>query len=558
MTADSHAGAASSARRRAGLGAAEVRALFAAAASWLERNASAIDAINVFPVPDGDTGTNMAATLRGAVAAVDDTARGAGAVLTAIAHGALMSARGNSGVILSEILRGFAAASSGAERLDGAGLARSLAEGSRAAYVAVEHPVEGTILTVARAAADGAATARSERCDLALGAALDAARAALARTPELLPVLKEAGVVDSGGYGLVVLLEGACRVLRGEPEPEAPLAAGTIDEEWLRIQGELHEDSGSRYGYCTEFLLAGAEIEPTELRGRLEQLGSSVLVAGDRSALHVHLHAADPGAALSLGVSLGVLTAIKVENMQAQYERLATATEQPPAAPDEVGGEAPSLAVVAMFSGEGFRALAASLGVDRIVSGGRTSNPSVEELLRALEAAGAEDVIVLPNHKNVVMSAEQAARLSSRRVHVVKTHSMPQGVAALLAFSRDATLEENLAAMRAAAAAVRTVEVTRSARPVSVGGVDAREGQPIALLDDRLVAAADSPVEALIQAVRLAEPPADSALTLYPGEPAAAEAVQEAERRLRAAFPGAELQVVPGGQPLYDFALAVE
>ena len=319
--------ASGSARVFTKLDGVQLRDLFRTAGLWLERNADAIDAINVFPVPDGDTGSNMAATLKGALKAADADFRSVAEVTSVIARGALMSARGNSGVILSQWLRGFADATAAAEYVDGPACARALTGARQAAYGALEHPMEGTILSVARAAAAAANKADGAIPLLVLEAALAGARDALARTPDQLPVLKEAGVVDSGGFGLVVLLEGAVTFVRGEALPEEAHGAGAPRQSWLDQTSELHGSGNSAFGYCTEFLLSGTGLQAAELRNQLTSFGDSLIVAGDATALYVHVHCDDPGAAISLSIRLGSLTGIKLENMQAQYSRFADRAE---------------------------------------------------------------------------------------------------------------------------------------------------------------------------------------------------------------------------------------
>lgn len=540
-----------------------VRGMFAAAAAWLERNAQAINAINVFPVPDGDTGSNMAATLKGAVAALSAGQLPADEVTAAIARSALLSARGNSGVILSQLLRGFAEATAGAERLDGRALARALAGGSKAAYGAVEHPVEGTMLTVATAAATAAGDIGTTDPSGVLEAALAGARAALARTPEQLPVLKQAGVVDSGGYGLMVILEGAVKFLRGEPLPDAAHAVDGPRQSWLEETASLHRGGGSAYGYCTEYVLSGADLDTAELRERLTMLGDSVIVAGDAGAAHIHLHTEEPGAAIGFGTALGLLSSIKIDNMQAQYAGFAAAVQRHAAAAASRDGERQSeqtrqIAVVAVVSGEGLAEIARSLRVSRVVTGGQTMNPSVEELLRGIEDAPSDRVIVLPNNKNVILTAEQAARLSGKRVAVMRTISVPQGFGAMFTFDPEADLDENVRAMQQSAARVRTIEVTRAARAAQIGDLQIEEGQPIGLIDDELAVTGETTLAALLAAVGRLRPAAAAAVTLYYGQDVAPNEAMAAEEQLLERFPGLDIQTLAGGQPFYDYILAVE
>ncbi|MGH2604931.1 MAG: DAK2 domain-containing protein, partial [Dehalococcoidia bacterium] len=332
--------------------------------------------------------------------------------------------------------------------------------GAQTAREAVTNPVEGTILTVAAEAARGAREAAGSEADIlpVMTAACAAATAAVKRTPEQLPVLKEAGVVDSGGFGFAVLLDGALYYLRGEPLPEVAEDAGQIDASWLSDVDAAHDHEGS-FGYCTEFVVSGVDIALETLRTRLQGIGESVLVVGEPALARVHVHTQDPGQALSVGGDLGRLAKVKVDDMEAQAQQLAA--RNPPTGP---------LSVVAVAAGRGLIAALQEAGAERVVTGGQTMNPSTEEILRAIDASRGEQVMVLPNNKNIIWTAEQAAKLAARPAHVVPTRSVPQGIAALLAVNPEATPEENLTAMCEAVSSVRTIEVTRAARRVQIGG----------------------------------------------------------------------------------------
>ena len=557
--------ASGSARVFTKLDGVQLRDLFRMADLWLERNAPAIDAINVFPVPDGDTGSNMAATLKGALKAADAESRSVAEVTSVIARGAVMSARGNSGVILSQWLRGFADATAAAEYVDGPVWARALTGAQQAAYGALEHPMEGTILSVARAAAVAANKADGASPLLVLEAALAGARDALARTPDQLPVLKEAGVVDSGGFGLVVLLEGAVTFVRGEALPEEAHGAGAPRQSWLDQTSELHGAGNSAFGYCTEFLLSGTGLQVAELRNQLTSFGDSLIVAGDATALHVHVHCDDPGAAISLSTRLGSLTGIKLENMQAQYIRFADRTEPHSAASEtqlfdtgRQAGSLESISVVAIANGEGLASVARSLGASWVVTGGQTMNPSVEQILQAIEAVAADRVIVLPNNKNAILSAEQAAKLSNKQVAVVKTRSIPQGFAALLSFNSEEGPDQNAEVMQAAAATVRTIEITRAARAARTGALQFEAGTPIGLIDDQPAVTSSTTADALLAATERLMPADGAALALYYGQEVNADEANAVSKRLQERFPGVDVETISGGQPYYDYILSVE
>jgi len=534
---------------------AELRELFAAATAWLERNVLQVNAVNVFPVPDGDTGTNMYLTMRSTMEEAErceDPA--AGAVLAAMSHGALMGARGNSGVILSQIIGGLARGVDGATDVTPKGLAAGLEQASAAAYRAVTKPAEGTILTVIREVSE-AVTAANGNGDLdsLLETAVSAAKSSVEKTPSLLLVLREAGVVDAGGLGLSVLLEGMLHHIRGEALVTAA-AAETVVEDWLASTGTRHQTEGSLYGYCTELLIGGRELDLEEIRGRVMGLGDSVIVVGDPQLVRVHVHTDDPGAALSLGTGAGQLVQVKVDNIRKQAERFVEMHE-------EMRGdaaEAPPLSTVAVVAGEGMARVFRSVGCTRVVSGGPTMNPSTREIVDAVEACPADDVAVLPNDKNIILAAQQARKLTKKRLHVVGTRSMPQGIAALLAVSPGEDVKTVVGAMEDACGAVRTIEITRAVRRTSIGGVRVNEGDVIAIVDDQLQLAAPSAEEAVVGALE-GLPQADESLaTLYYGAETTAAAAEELARNIRERFSSYEVEVVFGGQPNYDYIVSVE
>ena len=539
----------------ASLSGAELRGLFAAATAWLERNVPQVNAVNVFPVPDGDTGTNMYLTMRSTMEEAERCADpGAGAVLAAMSHGALMGARGNSGVILSQIIGGLARGVDGATDVTSKGLAAGLEQASQAAYRAVTAPAEGTILTVIREVSEAVAAANGNR-DLhtLLETAATTAKASVEKTPSLLPVLREAGVVDAGGLGLSVLLEGMLRHVRGEPI-ETAAAAEMVEESWLAATGARHQTEGSLYGYCTELLIGGSGLDLESIRVRVMGLGDSVIVVGDPQLVRVHVHTDDPGAALSLGTAAGQLIQVKVDNIRKQAERFVEMHE-------EMRGEVaepPVLSTVAVVAGEGMERVFRSLGCTRTISGGPTMNPSTREIVEAVEACPADDVAVLPNDRNIVLAARQAQKLTDKRLHVIESRSMPQGIAALLAISPGEDAKTVAEAMQNACGTVRTIEVTRAVRRTSIGGVRVDEGDVIAIVDDELKLAAPSPEEAVVRALDTLPKSDESLATLYYGAGAAAETAEGLARNIRKRFSSYEVEVVYGGQPHYEYIVSVE
>lgn len=530
---------------------------FAAGAAALRLQAEALNAINVFPVPDGDTGTNMSLTMSAAAAIVEASgATTAAGVAKEAAQASLMSAKGNSGVILSQILAGFAAAVTG-DTIDARTLADALDCARAAAYRVVSNPREGTILTGATGAAEAAAIAACDRAtaDAVLAAAVEGARDAVARTPDLLPVLKEAGVVDAGAQGLFVLLDGMLRGLRGEAIDDAPAGYGTIDASWLSAREQLHRE-GAQAGFCTEFVIQAdpterAPLDPAAIRAHLQSLGDSLLVVGDSDLVRVHVHTAAPGDALAYARTLGSVSHEKADDMERQFAALAARRHD--GAAKRTGG----LAVVAVGAGDGIEDLFRSLGAAQIVRGGQTMNPSAGDIRAAIDATGASDVIVLPNNKNIILAAQLAAK-DLAGVRVIPSRSIPQGIAALVAMNPEGALDDNIAAMDEAIAAVRTGEVTLAARATQVHGKAIAEGQPIGLIDGDLVVAEATIAGAVRSCVAIMIEGRDAPLvTLYAGEgedAATAEAIADALRR-EFKF---EVEVVVGGQPHYPYLIGVE
>ena len=551
------------------LGAAELRAALEVAQRWLELNREAINAINVYPVPDGDTGTNMLLTLRAALRATlrsaeqdrDDAAAGVAGLADALAEGALLGARGNSGVILSQMLRGFAEGLAGCAELGAGELCTALARASSAAYEAVGDPVEGTMLTVLREAASGAADALvaapsfepslEPPLGAVLAATVAAATASVARTPELLPQLREAGVVDAGGEGVAVLLEGLRCGVTGEPLPAAPeTPAGAV-----ALDGVGHEG----HGFCVEYLVRGEDLERGALLGVLEARGGeSLLVVGDAHALHVHVHVPEPEGALADGARLGTVENVKVDDMQAQHEAWAADHERAALAPRDTPGEAPAVGLVAVVQGDGLRAAFRDLGATAIVDGGATNNPSAGQLLEAARRAGTEHAFILPNDSNVVLTAHQAAGQDPARITVIPARSVVAGLASAIAFVPDDDLEALAARLTEAAAAVRSVEVTHSVRDTTVDGLAVRTGEAIALVDGRLVATAATLEEALLAGLAHAVEEGSELVSIYLGADAPADAAEQLPARIEAAHPGIAVEVVLGGQPHYPYLAGIE
>jgi DAK2 domain fusion protein YloV len=492
-----------------------------------------------------------------------------------------MGDRGNSGVILSQIIAGIARGVGEHESCDGSLLASALAEGSATAYRAVTRPVEGTILTVARMAGDGAVAAAGQAqdgapsCRFVLERALAAAQEAVERTPEQLPVLRQAGVVDAGGEGYRVILEGMCLALAGQSFPESPTTPAHTGEGARQGAPEVEVafSPDAEFGYCTQFIIHGDSLNLEQLRRDLQALAASALVVGDETFVRVHGHTEDPGQLLSFAKDFGRLQRISIEDMDAQHDawlrsQVDTAEDSAPAAErasdsgtDAASAPALALATVAVAPGSGLADVFRSLGVSEIVPGGQTMNPSAGELLDAARRTNAAAVVLLPNNGNVVSTAEHAIGIGEDggpRVFVVPTRTVPQGIAAQLAFDPEATPDENVAAMGRAAGAVRTVEVTRATRSVTIDDLQVREGDLLGLLDDKVVAAAGTVADAAAQALDRAGAGKAEIITVYRGDAADEAAANDFVDSLRDRYPGAEVELVFGGQPHYDYLISVE
>jgi len=536
--------------------------MFAAGTRWLERAVPEINAINVFPVPDGDTGTNMLLTMRSAVEEANGANGPVGEITRSMAYGALMGARGNSGVILSQLWRGIADALEGKDALDGSDLATALQKASDTVYSGLVHPVEGTILTVLRDAAEAARETVNldPEADLTtvLESAVQAARISVAKTPELLPVLKEAGVVDAGAQGLYVLLDGALTFLNGTKEQKnggPDLVASNIEP----MQQATHATTSQievPYGYCTNFVLEAKSLDIERLRRKLHRKGQSLVIGTDggtsseTSLVRVHLHTFKPGEVLDIATKLGTLHQIEIHNMDDQYEEFIKLQRS----------RLPQVetAIVTIASGEGLHEVFTSLGATIVVPGGQAMNPSVKQLLQAVDHAPSDHVILLPNNKNIVSTAAQVHALSQKNVHVVPSRTVPQGIAALLAFNYDLTAEENARAMTEALESVTTIEITRAARKTQLNGEKIKKGQFIAIRDGKnLIASGDSVEEAVSRALELSGIADAELVTLYSGVEIDAAAADALARLIRERH-GVEVELVVGGQPHYDYIISVE
>ncbi len=548
----------------------DLKRIITVAAQVLDDAKEEVNALNVFPVPDGDTGTNMALTLKSAIRDLDNLdTENISKVAATIARGSLMGARGNSGVILSQYFRGFSDGLANLQTANGPQLARAFDLAAKTTYKAVMKPVEGTMLTVGRAVAEACMKA-VEKEDLSpeevwrIG--IEAGAAALNNTPNILPVLKEAGVVDAGGKGLLLALEGAYKALIGEIDLTAEKPAetvGPVQEGITRIAGVLKNK------YCTEFLIKGSNLNADQIRQAIESKGDSVLVVGDEQVVKVHIHTDHPGQVLEYCGQLGDLTEIAIDNMKLQNEMITddklqqnnnvvsfplnkvnqTATHN---------GETKPIGIVAVVPGDGLSEIFTSLGVDYVIHGGQTMNPSTEEIVHAVEQINAEAVIILPNNKNVIFSAQQAKDLCAKRVEVVATRTIPQGIAAMVGFAEHLSLDENLAAMEQELENVRSGEITFAVRSTKAGEIDIEEQDYIGLAEGKIVTAGRSLTAVGLELLDNLVDEDSSLISIYVGDNQDMQAAEEFKALVEEKFDFCKVELYHGGQPLYFYIMSVE
>ncbi|WP_342492421.1 DAK2 domain-containing protein [Bacillus sp. FSL M7-0003] len=541
-----------------------------AGAHHLSQNAQIVDALNVFPVPDGDTGTNMNLSMTSGAKAVEETNTDhIGKVGVALSKGLLMGARGNSGVILSQLFRGFSKHIEQKETIDAKEFALALQAGVDTAYKAVMKPIEGTILTVAKDAAKKAVavSAAEDQIDRVLELTIEEARASLDRTPDLLPVLKEVGVVDSGGKGLLCVYEGFLASLRGEELPPKAASLPTLKE---LVSAEHHKSAQSHmntedieFGYCTEFMVKFEEdkqsFDENAFRQDLSEFGDSLLVVSDDTLAKVHIHAEQPGDVLSYAQRYGSLINMKIENMREQHSSIVNEErEHAPAAPKAPAAEKQRFGVVSVAMGEGIADLFKSIGASVVIEGGQTMNPSTEDIVTAIESVHAETVFILPNNSNIVMAAKQAATVSNREVVVIPTKTVPQGMSALLSLNETASNEDNERAMLEAIDHVKSGQITFAVRDTQIDGIDIAKGDYMGLFNGKITLTAKNQLDAAKELLTKMVTEDDEIVTIIKGEDASSDELDALQAFIEETFEDVEVEVHDGKQPLYSYILAVE
>ena len=540
-----------------------------AGATRLNKQAEYVNSLNVFPVPDGDTGTNMGMTIEnGAKEVSDRSASTVGEAAGIFAKGLLMGARGNSGVITSQLFRGFSQSVKDKEELDGAALAAAFQSGVEVAYKAVMKPVEGTILTVSRGAAIGAKKKAESTNDAVevMRAALEGAKTALAKTPDMLPVLKEVGVVDSGGQGLVFIYEGFLSALTGEfiASEEFQATPATMSE---MINAEHHKSVAGhvatediKFGYCTEIMVAlkqgptyVKDFDYDEFRNYLNNLGDSLLVVNDDEIVKVHVHTEDPGLVMQEGLKYGSLVKVKVDNMRNQHEAQVEKEERQAKPVEEK-----EYAIIAVVAGDGLADIFKAQGVDYIISGGQTMNPSTEDFVKAVEELNARNIIILPNNKNILMAAQSAAEVIEQPAAVVETRTIPQGLTSLLAFDESKSIEENYERMSASLGDVVSGSVTTAVRDTTIDGLEIHENDNLGMVDGKIVVSNPDMMETLEETFAHMLDEDSEIVTIYVGEDGSEELANELAQALAEKYEDVEVEIHQGGQPVYPYLFSVE
>ena len=540
-----------------------------AGATRLNKQAEYVNSLNVFPVPDGDTGTNMGMTIEnGAKEVSDRSASTVGEAAGIFAKGLLMGARGNSGVITSQLFRGFSQSVKDKEELDGAALAAAFQSGVEVAYKAVMKPVEGTILTVSRGAAIGAKKKAESTNDAVevMRAALEGAKTALAKTPDMLPVLKEVGVVDSGGQGLVFIYEGFLSALTGEfiASEEFQATPATMSE---MINAEHHKSVAGhvatediKFGYCTEIMVAlkqgptyVKDFDYDEFRNYLNNLGDSLLVVNDDEIVKVHVHTEDPGLVMQEGLKYGSLVKVKVDNMRNQHEAQVEKEERQAKPVEEK-----EYAIIAVVAGDGLADIFKAQGVDYIISGGQTMNPSTEDFVKAVEELNARNIIILPNNKNILMAAQSAAEVIDQPAAVVETKTIPQGLTSLLAFDESKSIEENYERMSTSLGDVVSGSVTTAVRDTTIDGLEIHENDNLGMVDGKIVVSNPDMMETLEETFAHMLDEDSEIVTIYVGEDGSEELANELAQALVEKYEDVEVEIHQGGQPVYPYLFSVE
>lgn len=531
-----------------------LKAMLINAAKNLEKEKASIDNLNVFPVPDGDTGTNMSLTLKSAANAIVDDLESLEEISSKYSHGALMGARGNSGVILSQLISGFAKGLKGQETLTNDLIVNSLQQGVDAAYKAVSNPVEGTILTVSRESIEDLNPGEFAGLEDLLEEIISKGKASLARTPELLPILKQSGVVDAGGMGYLVFLTGMLMAVKGEDLPlmddflnMQPISTTDMEKDPLLFVDDFDHEN-INFQYCTEVLLTREDensFEREEAVKNLENFGDSVLVIAADDIIKVHAHTNEPWRLLEYFAQYGNLEDIKIDNMKAQASKKAQHEEK-------------DNAIISISYGDGFNAIFKSLGTNYVISGGQTMNPSTEDILEAMKKVPAKEYIILPNNKNIILAAEQAAKISDKKIHIIYSKTIPQGITSLMSFNPEIPAQDNQEIMNKTIESVKTIEITKAVRDTTLNGMDIKEGEIIAIADGQISYKNNNLEKTVLESIKLAIDENSEIVTIYYGEGLEEDKAGELIDHLSEIYDDIDFELHFGGQPLYPYIISIE
>ena len=531
------------------------------AANKLELQSEYVNSLNVFPVPDGDTGTNMSMTFRAAVKEIEGMDnKNIGEVSKKLAKGALMGARGNSGVILSQILRGISKGLEGKEEADASEFANALLEGSKSAYKAVMRPTEGTILTIVRTAGAVAVALKEDNITELMREVCRESKIMLDKTPEMLPALKKAKVVDSGGMGLLIILQGMQEALENglKVTTGTPQAVKSSVAKALRSETMSEEDI--KFGYCTEFIILGDSNHAEEFKSKVINKGDSLVVVGYEDVIKVHIHTNNPGKVLEEAVKFGELSKIKIDNMREEHREMLEGMYEEAAETEEsvAAGEFKKYAFISVAMGEGMKNIFKDLGVDYVIEGGQTMNPSTQDMLEAIEKLNAEHIFILPNNKNIIMAANQAAEISDKDIRVIPTKTIPQGITCITMFNPEADVEENTEELKEAMEMVKTTSVTYAVRDTEVDGKEIKEGNILGLVEGKIKEVGEDPYKVAEDLIDSLVDEDSELITIFYGKDCEEEKVDALIEKLEGKYEDLDVQCYKGEQPLYYFIMSVE
>ncbi|HHV38381.1 MAG TPA: DAK2 domain-containing protein [Tepidimicrobium sp.] len=529
---------------------------FIGATKFLEEHKEEINSLNVFPVPDGDTGTNMALTMKSAIKQIKDLdEKNAGKVASAVSTGSLMGARGNSGVILSQLFRGFAEGLKGKETIGTVDLSQALKLAADTAYKAVMKPTEGTILTVARGCAEHALSIAEKEDDISvfMKSVIEHGNDVLNRTPEMLPVLKQAGVVDAGGRGLMCVLAGAYKAMTMDDIELGTTSEGLVE---VRIAAHHVDSDDIEFGYCTEFMINTDYKDYEGLREDLSKFGDSLMVVGGEGMVKVHVHTNNPGKVLEKALMLGELNDIKIDNMRYQHSHIME--DAPRDGLKEPAKPIKKYGFITVSIGDGINRVFKELNVDYIIPGGQTMNPSTEDILKAVEEVEAENIIILPNNGNIILAADQAKELSEKSVHVFPSKTIPEGITALLYFDGELGVEENLANMEEAVSNVKTAQVTYAVRDTEMGEVRIKKDDIIGISMGEIIATGEDVQEVSLDLIKAIVDEDASLITIFYGNDIGEDKANELSEKLHDEFEDFDIELIFGGQPLYYYIISIE